>query len=316
MLNIFKSVTKMYNKTTNTGKVLFFVALFLLLVSIMKRFGRYPSGSLSKEGFQSNESFLFKNGIMDIYDSFYSNIYDFLVFSNVRTEYEIGELFNQTFLTSESIVLDVGSGTGHHVSSIQKRGVPNVTGIDISPSMVQKAKEMYPDSRFKQGDITQSDLFPSNSFTHILCMYFTIYYIQNKEQFFRNVYNYLMPGGYFVLHLVNREKFDFFLPSAFSSQNRTRPVTSSGVTDIKFNGFDYSGMFHREKNSDKATFSEKFKFDDGKKVRTQEHKLYMEPEQEILSMVQEAGFISHGIVDLSPVEYGHQYLYIFVKPAN
>jgi len=106
------------------------------------------------------------------------------------------------------------------------------------------------------------------------------------------------------------------LPSAFSSQNRTRPVTSSGVTDIKFNGFDYSGMFHREKNSDKATFSEKFKFDDGKKVRTQEHKLYMEPEQEILSMVQEAGFISHGIVDLSPVEYGHQYLYIFVKPAN
>jgi ubiquinone/menaquinone biosynthesis C-methylase UbiE len=237
------------------------------------------------------------------------------VFSNVKTEYEIGELFNQTFLTSESIVLDIGSGTGHHVNAIQGRGVPNVTGIDISSSMVQKAKEMYPNSKFLQGDVTQTDLFPSNSFTHILCLYFTIYYIQNKEQFFRNVYNYLMPGGYFVLHLVNREKFDFFLPSVFSSQKRTRPVSSEGVTDIKFNGFDYSGKFHRENKSDKASFHEKFKFHDGK-VRTQEHSLYMEPEQDILSMVQDAGFISHGIIDLSPVEYGHQYLYIFVKPAN
>ena len=48
----------------------------------------------------------------------------------------------------------------------------------------------------------------ANSFSTITCFYFTIYYIKDKNTFLQNCYNWLMPGGYLVLHLVNRDKFD------------------------------------------------------------------------------------------------------------
>ena len=39
-------------------------------------------------------------------------------------------------------------------------------------------------------------------------MYFTMYYVKNKIQLIKNCYNWLRPGGYFIVHLVNREMFD------------------------------------------------------------------------------------------------------------
>ena len=50
--------------------------------------------------------------------------------------------------------------------------------------------------------------FDAQSFTHITCLYFTIYYIKDKTRLFKNCYDWLKPGGYMVLHLVNRNMFD------------------------------------------------------------------------------------------------------------
>ena len=40
----------------------------------------------------------------------------------------------------------------------------------------------------QQGDALKGDTFATNSFTHILCMYFTIYYFKDKAQFFNNCF--------------------------------------------------------------------------------------------------------------------------------
>ena len=81
--------------------------------------------------------------------------------------------------------LDIGSGTGHHVADLASKGF-DVIGIDTSPSMVKKAQEQYPDYKFEVANALDGETFVSNSFTHIMCMYFTVYYFKDKRHFFDN----------------------------------------------------------------------------------------------------------------------------------
>ena len=85
-------------------------------------------------------------------------------------------------------------------------------------------------------------------------------------------------------------------------------------TKLKFNNFDYNANFNFKPQENLATFSEKFKFKDGK-VRKQEHIFYMETEDEILTKAQTIGFLIHGKIDMMKIAYDYQYLYILTKPS-
>ena len=200
-----KSISNIYNKMSNFGKILIFVTLFLILIVLFKSIN-----TTNKEGYEQNDSFLFKQG-PEIYDDFYADIYDYLVFNNLKDNYEIGEINNKTVPNTRSVILDVGSGTGHHVDKLAQYDL-NVIGVDISPSMIAKAKYNYPDYNFLIGDVLNGATFKSSQFTHILCLYFTIYYFEDKMKFFNNCMDWLMPGGTLIVHVVNREKFDPILP--------------------------------------------------------------------------------------------------------
>lgn len=307
--NSIKSISNIYNKMSNFGKILIFVALFLILIVLFKSIN-----STNKEGYEQNDAFLFKQG-PEIYDDFYADIYDHLVFNNLKVSYEIGEIKNKTVPNSRSVILDVGSGTGHHVDKLAQQDL-EVVGIDISPSMVKKAKENYPTYNFLIGDVLENNTFKMNQFTHILCLYFTIYYFEDKMRFFNNCMEWLIPGGTLIVHLVNRDKFDPILPPGnplyiVSPQKYSKERITK--TKITFNDFVYSSNFELEPEKDLGTFHEKFQFNDGK-VRKQEHKLYMNSENDIINMAQDAGFIVQGKVDLLDCAYEYQYLYILVKP--
>ena len=194
----------------------------------------------TRENFEQRESFIFKKGY-EIYDDFYANIYDHLVYNNIKTDYEIGQIINSTTPSSQSIILDVGCGTGHHVAKLTDKNL-QVVGIDISPSMIKAATEKYPAHKFKVGDALFSGQFHPVSFTHILCLYFTIYYFKDKRNFFDNCMEWLMPGGYLIIHLVDKEKFDPILPPGnplyiVSPQKYAKKrITKTKVT---FNDFVY-----------------------------------------------------------------------------
>ena len=305
-----KSLMKFYKKISTVGKVLLFVALLLILVV----FFNSPEFNI-KEGYEQNDTFLFKKG-PEIYDGFYATIYDQLVFNNLKDDYEITRIVNRTTPTSASVILDVGSGTGHHVAKMAEKGL-NAVGIDNSQAMVKQAKENYPQYDFQLGSALDINQYKNNSFTHILCLYFTIYYFENKETFFNNCMEWLMPGGYLILQLVDREKFDPILPPGnplyiVSPQKYAKERITH--TKITFNNFVYTSNFNLEANKDVATFEEKFKFNDGK-VRKQEHLLYMEDAQDILTKAADAGFIVQGKIDLVSCAYPNQYMYILVKPS-
>ena len=305
-----KSLTNFYNKLSNFGKILVFIAFLLIAIVFFK------SAMPSKEGMvNSEERIIYKDGV-NVYDDFYANIYDYLVYSSIKNDYEVGTIINNTNPTESSIVADIGCGTGHHVANLSSKNV-NVIGVDISPAMIQKAKEEYPNSRFMVGDGMDHHLFKLNSLTHVLCLYFTIYYFKDKRHFFDNCMDWLMPGGYLIVHIVDRETFDPILPPGnplyvVSPQKYAKERITK--TKVVFNDFVYSANFNLEKDADIATFDEKFKFNDGK-VRKQQQKLYMEDSAAIVNYGQDCGFILQGKIDLVKCAYEHQYLYIFVKPS-
>jgi SAM-dependent methyltransferase len=308
---MIKSLGSAYNKSSLWCKVLILITLLLLLVLVFK--GIKPNKFV--EGFEQNDQFLIKTGT-EIYDDFYADIYDYLVFNNLKNDYEIGEISNLSSPSSNSRILDVGCGTGHHVSSLGDKGL-DVLGIDIAPSMIEKAKENFPDYKFKVADALNSNEFEPDSFTHILCMYFTIYYFKDKNQFFNNCFKWLMPGGYLIVHLVDRQRFDPILPPGnplmyVSPQRYAKERITS--TKVKFTDFSYSADFKLDESNDKAYFVEKFKNDSDGKVRKNELTMYMPEIEQIVDEAQSCGFILEAKVDLLQCQYEYQYLYIFVKP--
>jgi SAM-dependent methyltransferase len=306
-----KSLGSAYNNSSLWCKVLIFVTLLLLLVLVFK--GIKPNKFI--EGFEQEDKFLVKTG-PEIYDDFYANIYDYLVFNTLKNEYEVGQIINLANPSSTSRILDVGCGTGHHVSSLGAKGL-DVLGIDISPSMINKAKEAYPDYNFKVADALNGNEFEPESFTHILCMYFTIYYFKDKKEFFDNCFKWLMPGGYMIVHLVDRTHFDPILPPGnplmyVSPQRYAKKRITS--TKVKFTDFSYSADFNLDESNDKATFVEKIKNDGDGKVRKNELTMYMPDIQEITDEAQSSGFTIESKIDLLQCQYEYQYLYVFVKP--
>lgn len=304
-----------YSHMSLWTKVLFWVALFAALVFVLGRIPSLNSGG-RREGFEQQDAFLFKteNGV---YDDFYANVYDYLVFSNLKDEYEVGEILNNTSPSSESRILDIGCGTGHHVAALGAHGL-DVLGIDLSPSMVKKAKAQYPQYKFEVGDALNGQLFAPESFTHILCMYFTIYYFRDKRVFFDNCFRWLMRGGYLVLHVVDPDEFDPILPPGnplmWVSPQKYAPKRIT-TTRLKFDDFHYTSDFRFDEGNQTATFVERFTNDTDGKVRKNEHKLYMPSIQSIIDEAMAAGFDVQGKVDLLKAQYPNNYLYILVKPA-
>jgi SAM-dependent methyltransferase len=279
--------------------------------------------SIHAEGFEQQDKYkVYEND--DIYNSFYADIYDELFIQPNKIEAEVDEIIHITGALNGNEkdkknfkVCDLGCGRGHHVDQLKHKGVKSVIGCDKSDAMLKNARDLYPSSKFIKGDFMKPMLFSEEEFNVLTCFYFTVYYVKDKRAFFRNCYNWLKPEGYLILHLVDRNHFDPVVPGGkplflVSPQKYAKErITKSKIT---FDNFIYNADFDLDPYQNKATFHEKFKFNDGK-VRKQEHTLYMETETRILTQAQDAGFIIQGKIDLMNCAYENQYLYILVKSS-
>ena len=321
--NILRKAKQSYNifsKTTLLHKVLYFLA-FLISMSLLFNYGKKRVEGFEQPMPKTNE-FKTNEEIPSIYNDFYASIYDDLVFNKNKNDYEIIKWKKITEPNKDSVVLDIGSGTGHHVSSIKEHGY-KVIGIDVSPSMVSQSKKTYPELTFKVADAVNPDIFSDQSFTHITCFYFTLYYIKNKQDFFENCIRWLTPGGFLAIHVVNRDKFDPILPagnpfSIVSPQKYAKKRITS--TTVKFDQFEYKSNFdlkeeiHNEEEPN-AIMKETFKNLKNGNVTQNEHKLYMNTQAEILDIAKSVGFIIIAKIDLIECQYDSQYVYILQKPT-
>lgn len=258
-----------------------------------------------------NDKFIYKN--KELYDDFYSGIYDDLVHNQRKNEFEVGEIMKYV---KKGQALDIGSGTGYHVKQLTKNGL-DCMGIDSSKSMIKHAKVKFPQQKFVYGDVLKPMHFQPNAFDLITCLYFTVYYIKDKEQLFKNVSLWLKPGGYFVLHLVDKHKFNPMVPAGdpfvvISPQNYTDKRIND--TTVHFDNFKYKSNFMLS-DKNKAVFKEYFKFKDSNRVRQNDHVFYMENQKAIVQLVKNVGLKLVDVIDMAPCAYDNQYLYVFKKPG-
>jgi SAM-dependent methyltransferase len=313
---LLKVIKKSFTKGTIWFKITIAMAIFLVLIVLIN------ANKSVKEGFVFQQKYVEKKGDA-AFDDFYASVYDDLVYSELKNDFEIGEIINKTSPTSSSRFLDIGSGTGHHVKELKNKGF-DVIGIDKSEAMVKLSKDNNPDINVRIGDVMNTMEFQPGEFTHITCLYFTIYYIKDKSTFFANCINWLKPGGYLILHLVDKNTFDPVVPAAnpfvvYSPQNYSKDRIKT--SNVVFNNFTYKGQFDA-KGADSGSFPndfviyrEIFKDSSNGNVRENTHQLYMESQKDILTKARNLGFIENAQIDMTSCQYENQYLYILQKPV-
>lgn len=303
---------------------LLMILLILFLAGFILKNAYYPK-SYMVEGFESkttNDKYRYHTKVTDIFDDFYCNIYDDLMLDSKKINYEMEKILKVMIKSLERkndiFALDVGCGPGHHVRALNQNGIRSV-GVDVSPSMIKLAKKNYPDNSesFIHGNALNTMQFQPNSFNLIICMYYTLYYLKDKQQFLVNCSQWLQPGGYLVIHMVNRKKFSPIVTASdplliISPQKYSKERITESVAE--FNNFSYKAKFDYDENKQFGNFSEIFKFKNNNGlVRQNEHKIQMISIKELSKMAKNLGFIHKQTISLGKCGYDYQYLLVFKK---
>lgn len=97
-------------------------------------------------------------------------------------------------------VLDVGCGAGDPIARTLAARY-RVTGVDISPEMIQRAQQNVPTGDFMCVDIMSAAFSPS-SFDAVVAFY-SIFHLPRAEHqdLFRRIHRWLKPGGHLLCTL-------------------------------------------------------------------------------------------------------------------
>lgn len=294
---------------------LFLAALVFLMYSI-------TIWCSSQEGFENEGSQTFEDA-EQMYDDTYAGIYDLLWHSQDKLNYEqvsMQDISLADWPIAAVRILDMACGTGPHACWFKNLGVDYI-GVDVSEAMLKKARENCASAKFQKGDITQVHLFPPKSVTHAILTNFSIYMFENPKILSDNAYQWLQPGGYFIVHMVDPDKFDPILNlaspfAAFSLQKYSYDRQTD--SNVFFDKFKYLGRFDKKKGEDNAIFNETLTYYDksnnnGIKYRENKHHMTMPSKERMIDIVKTSGFRHVENVDLVRCGKEYQYLVYFTK---
>jgi SAM-dependent methyltransferase len=306
------------------------ISIFIILIIITSLLGYYYK-KRDEWDFDIDEHFddfteaQFRDNITKIYDKFYSNVWEQLFGNDMKNEFELYNITNYTikdkklaaFQSKDIKFLDLGCGVGKHLK-ILERDKYNAVGLDKSMEMLEKARLNTPNTALVKGDFMNKSIFKNREFSHILCLFFTIYYAENPDTLFKNVNYWLKPNGYFCLHMVNPKKFDPVLEKSskliplYNPQKHSDTKERKTQTKLRFNKFNYTADWKFRDNNE-VQFIENFMFHDNSKHRQHIHKLKMYSIKYYNDLAKKNGFKLIKIIDLLPVNHDNSYVYIFQK---
>jgi SAM-dependent methyltransferase len=326
-MNAFNTFSNSIERNVWFRVLLLAITAVLLLSAynkLQRRKGPRPfSGSFMESFVQSSSSS--SNVVVvkkdaDAKDAFYAAVHDQLFNQKVNNAYEVGAIINKyPDISNQTVALDVGAGTGAYMNAFIQHGITDITGIESSADMIAQAKKTYSSLNLNivQGDPTAVSAFKPDSFTLVSMLNFEVYYIPNTEQLFSNVYAWLKPGGYFVLHLVDPRRFN--AASMLGGDNATTitptPTKKGAQSVAKFNDFEYKSDVQIFPN-DAVQYMEIFTDDKTGRVRKNVRNFRMPSPQTFIELAAGVGFNMLGQIDLVKAQKEHQFFYLFYKPAN
>ena len=148
------------------------------------------------------------------------------------------------FSETDGTVLDVGCGVGRVSHLLHERGF-DVTGIDISESLVERARSLFPEIDFHVEDVRDSS-FDSRSFDYVVFSFFGIDYVLPEAErlgALREIHRLLKPSGVLV----------------FSSHNSWHPLVPLSVRNLGLGLKDVFDLYVRTKN--RGRIGSRYKFE-------------------------------------------------------
>jgi SAM-dependent methyltransferase len=106
-------------------------------------------------------------------------------------------------LPTDSKVLELGCGCGVPVAQILSENFA-VTGVDISPVQIERARSAAPQADFICADMTEIN-FPAKSFAAIVSFYAIIHLpLEEQPALFAKLFEWLQPEGYLLVTVGSR----------------------------------------------------------------------------------------------------------------
>jgi ubiquinone/menaquinone biosynthesis C-methylase UbiE len=213
-----------------------------------------------------------------MYDKFaevYDLIYSFLDYK--KSAESLIELIKKYKKSDGDRLLDVGCGTGKHLSILKKNY--SCVGVDISEQMLEYAKNHVNGVEFRIADMITMDL--AEKFDIILCLFSSIGYvltIENLRQTINNFAHHLKGGGVVIIEpwLTPSIATDG-LPSMTTYEDDDMKIARLNVVKVEetISSFVMHFLIAR-RNEDVAYFKEK-------------HELGLFETQETLDIMRDAG---------------------------
>jgi len=120
-------------------------------------------------------------------------------------------------------ILDVGCGTGQLTAEISSAGA-EVVGIDSSASMVERARQNFPDLRFEQCSVTA---MPFHEEFDAVFSNATLHWVRDAEAAVDAISRALKPGGRFIAEFGGRGNTGALLEALYQE------LAASGVDEPK-----------------------------------------------------------------------------------
>ncbi|WP_151484948.1 class I SAM-dependent DNA methyltransferase [Streptomyces albicerus] len=155
-------------------------------------------------------------------------------------------------LQAESRVLDLGCGTGVPTARQMADAGFEVVGVDLSGEMVRLAREYVPGATFHQLDL--ADLRPGGPRDlgrfDAVAAFFSLLMLPRAEisLALRTVRHLLVPGGLFVLSMVEADVDDFSIPflgstirvSGYLREDLYKVIDNAGFDIVEESSYTYA----------------------------------------------------------------------------
>lgn len=109
----------------------------------------------------------------------------------------LGSLVNKL----ETKILDCGTAGGGFVQDLHEAGFSNLYGLDIDEYMSLEKRRLL--KEFKTADLSFDPIPWPDNFFNIITAWCVLPHLENPHNFIREIYRAIVPGGLFIMSLVN-----------------------------------------------------------------------------------------------------------------
>lgn len=194
--------------------------------------------------------YVFKDGkLIGAFDEMYKNS------KNVPWHQDelVGALFSDIDITilkryHFDSVCEVGCGLGYFSQRLSRELTdaggqsPQVTGIDISPTAIAKAKMLFPDLKFTAADLAKERPLSGQQFDLVVIKEVFWYVFNDCDKFLNNVCSLIKDGGYLFVSQCFPTGENWVGKEVIDSPQRLKEILSGYVKD-RFYCVEYDSAY-------------------------------------------------------------------------